>query len=168
MLDISDLKSLVAAIRPHVSSRGTLIGVEGHSTSGKTTLSKTLADQLGGTVVSTDDYVDSGSNHDSYPRRIRLGELRKDLAHVRSLQPVVFFEGICLRRTLELISLVPKIFVYCKRISRAGLWADDPQNHTENGRPLPGLSWVDLQSVVYHLRAKPLENADLVYAWQEE
>jgi len=168
MSDISDLNSLLAAIKPRLNSAGSLIAIEGHSTAGKTFLSRALAAASGGVPIGTDTYVDKNRKADTYLDHITVEKLGLDLNQLRRSHRIVFIEGICLRDTLQSLNVTPQVFVYCKRISQAGLWTDDPQNYLENGSPRSDLSWVDQQSVVYHLRARPLENADIVYARHEE
>jgi len=167
MPDIYELKSLAVAVKTHITSPGALIGIEGHSTAGKTTLSTAFAAAIGGAAIATDNYIDRDSNANNYADRIQLEKLRLALTESRRSHQAVLIEGICLRDTLQRLELVPQAFIYCKRISQGGLWADDPENYLDDGSPRSDLSWVDRQSVVYHLLARPLENADLVYAWQE-
>ncbi len=147
MSDISDLNSLLAAIKPRLNSAGSLIAIEGHSPAGKTFLSKALAAASGGVPIGTDTYVDKNRKADTYLDHIMVEKLALALNQLRRSHRIVFIEGIC---------------------SPAGLWTDDPQNYLENGSPRSDLSWVDQQSVVYHLRARPLENADIVFARHEE
>ena len=84
MSDISDLNSLVAAIKRHTTAPGSLIGIEGHSTAGKTTLGTDLADVCGGAAIATDTYVDRDSKVGTYPGRIMLQKLGADLARQRA------------------------------------------------------------------------------------
>ena len=168
MSDISDLNTLVAAIKLRLKNAGSLIAIEGHSTAGKTVLSNALAGACGGAPIGTDGFVDKDRNADTYVDHIVLDKLAAALNQLSREHPVVFIEGICLRDTLRSLNVTPQAFVYCKRITQAGLWADDPQNYLERGSPRSDLSWVDQQSVVYHVRARPLENADLIYARHED
>ena len=72
----------------------------------------------------------------------------------------LFIDGICLRDTLARCGLTAGAFVYCRRITQAGLWADDPQDRTHQDRPnRDDPSWVDWQSTDYHLREHPLETS---------
>jgi len=47
----------------------------------------------------------------------------------------LLIDGICLRDTMAQCGLRVGVFVYCRRITRAGLRADDPQNSARQGRP---------------------------------
>lgn len=149
-------------------SVGTLIGIEGHSTSGKTTLAIRLATVFDGACISTDNYIDRQSDAEAYSDRILVAKLLEEITRLRKTARVVFVEGICLRDSLRRVSIAPTTFIYCKRITQAGLWADDPLNYLDKkGLPLSTLSTVDRMSVEYHLRTLPLEKADIVYARQE-
>src|SRR5207302_9604393 len=143
MSDISDLVTLVATIKPRLKRAGSLIAIEGHSTAGKTVLSNALADACGGAPIGTDAFVDKDRNAGKYVDLIVLHKVAAALTQLRRKHPVVFVEGICLRDTLRSLNVTPQAFVYCKRISQAGLWADDPENYLENGSPRSDLSWVD-------------------------
>ena len=145
---------------------GRVIGIEGHSTSGKSHLGKELANASGATLISTDTYARERQHGDRYQDLIDLARLRADVV-VGSERRFVFVEGICLRDVLNAADVKPDLFVYIKRITAAGLWADDPENYLTDGRPNPDLSWVDRQSALYHIQHSPLEFADFVYERRE-
>jgi hypothetical protein len=168
-IGVSDFPTLVTTLRARIGGTpAAIIGIEGHSTSGKTTLATDLALACGGERISTDMYVDRQSDALAYSDRIFSEKLLTDLARLRREKTVVFIEGICLRDTLRLVGIAPESFIYCKRITQAGLWADDPLNYVDaHGRPQSTLSTVDGMSVEYHLRVFPLEKADIVYLRQE-
>jgi hypothetical protein len=119
-------------------------------------------------VVSTDDYANSSSTAYEYPERLDLDRLRRELSAATSEHPVVVVEGVCLRWVLQELGIAPSIFIYCKRISTAGLWTDDPANYVKGGALTEGLNWADGQSVGYHNRECPLERADIVFSRTEE
>jgi len=168
MQDFNSVEALIVAVRQRVGdARGFVVAVEGHSTSGKSYLSKNLAKHLGASVISTDLYAREGSQAPSYVDRMALDRLSLDLTRFARAGGVII-EGICLRDTLRALALVPRPFIYVKRISPAGLWADDLENYLEHGQPASGLSWTDSQSVAYHLRESPQDRADFIYARTEE
>ena len=139
-----------------------LVGVEGHSTAGKSTLATDLGHRLDGRVFSTDGYVEATREVETYVEMLRLDELARDLAAAPDSFVVV--EGICLRPTLRATPCGrARLFVYCKRITQAGLWADELENYFEDGNPASWLSWVDRQSVIYHTEERPDEKADVVF-----
>jgi hypothetical protein len=164
----NSIEHLIDAVEQRVGdAHGLIIAVEGHSTSGKSYLSEDLAKRVGATAVSTDLYAREGSTADAYVDRMDLDRLHRDLNQFRQAGAVII-EGICLRDTLHGLAIVPRLFVYVKRITTAGLWADDLENYLEHGRPASWLSWTDQQSVAYHLRERPEERADFVYERTEE
>ena len=168
--EFSNPRALVRAIQHRLSTgRGALVEIDGHSTSGKTHLSEILADLDQSVALGTDAYADPSRRSGNYPDRLDLKKLAADLANLTKARPRTYIEGICLRDTLARLRLTASLFVYCKRISQAGLWPDDPENYlTSDGQPSNDLSWVDRQSVEYHLRAHPLEHADFVFLRQED
>jgi hypothetical protein len=169
MREFVDLASLVLALQQEIApGEGAIIAIEGHSTSGKTTLGEDLAERLSAASLSTDAYARPESTARSYVERLQHDQLRADLDRLMVNRALIVIEGIALRDTLRKVSAVPQVFVYVKRMSPAGLWADDLENYLESGRPAGWLSWTDRQSVEYHLRESPHERADMVYVRAEE
>jgi hypothetical protein len=164
----SSIDSLNIAVTKRVgNAQGFVVAVEGHSTSGKTYLSKDLSRRVGATAVSTDSYARESSEAPSYVDRMDLERLSRDVNRFKQVGPVII-EGICLRETLRALAIVPGLFIYVKRVTPTGLWADDLENYVEHGQPASWLSWTDRQSVAYHLREHPQERADFVYERTEE
>jgi hypothetical protein len=149
------------------SGRAQLVAIEGHSTCGKSFLARCLASAQGAIRVSTDCYADPGKVAETYTQKLDLDALRGDLSKLCDRFETVFVEGICLRDTLSAIGRSPDTSVYLKRITQAGLWADDPENYAPNGILEPGLSTVDSWSVRYHLDSDPLARADAVLVRRE-
>ena len=164
------LDELIVALRKLRNAGRTLVvGIEGHSTSGKTTLGKLLAIRFAAPHVGTDSYVDRDKDADSYVGILDLPRFKAAVQAELGKYDFLFIDGICLRDTLAQCGLRAGVFVYCRRITQAGLWADDPQNSTHQGRPnRDDPSWVDWQSTDYHLREHPVERADLVYDRHED
>ena len=164
------LDELIVALRKLRNAGRTLVvGIEGHSTSGKTTLGKLLAIRFAAPHVGTDSYVDRDKDADSYVGILDLPRFKTAVQAEPGKHDFLFIDGICLRDTLAQCGLRAGVFVYCRRITQAGLWADDPQNSTHQGRPnRDDPSWVDWQSTDYHLREHPVERADLVYDRHED
>lgn len=169
MREFTDIASLVVALQDGiVQGKGAVVAIEGHSTSGKTTLSKALSERLNAVPLSTDAYARPGSTAGGYVERMEHERLGADVDRMVANGALVLIEGIALRDTLRKVSTVPYVFIYVKRITPAGLWADDPENYLKAGRPASWLSWTDRQSVEYHLRESPHERADMVYIRTEE
>lgn len=145
-----------------------LIAVEGASTSGKTHLAKALTQAQSACFLSTDRYYNTGVLGERYQDELRLEEIRTDVAALRCGHQRVVVEGICLRDTLELIDVRPDVYVYCKRISPAGIWHQDPEADglldPESGSIQALIDW---WSHEYHLRSEPHLVADVVFEWNE-
>lgn len=164
-LEVSDLVEVLDEIeRRHSQGPLGVIGVEGHSTSGKTCLAEKIGSRFGWTVLGTDAFLEEGCVTQQYTQCLDANRL--DEAVSGAARPLVI-EGIALADSLQLIGAPPDLTVYCKRISPAGLWVDDPLNHTADGVPNQDLSMVDHWAVEYHLRRDPVNEADLVYSWVE-
>ena len=160
----TDMQPLASAIVNRLDrSRDAIIGLEGHSGAGKSMLAAALARACDAVVVSTDAFVDTKPNANTYLEYLSLDRLAAALTDALAGGDTVLVEGICLRDTLRALGVVPELYVYVKRITPAGLWADDPDNLSEHGEPLAFLPWVDRQSVRYHLCEAPLAHADFVY-----
>lgn len=98
-----------------------VVAIEGASTSGKTKLAEKLAQGRRTRVVSTDEYYQEGLLGERYQDGLRLEDLGEDLIRLRTASDRLIIEGICLRDTLELIGQKPDVYVYCKRLSAAGV-----------------------------------------------
>lgn len=146
-----------------------IIAVEGASGSGKSELGEKLARGSRAHVVSTDRYYNEGVLGDRYQDGLRLDELKEDLIPLRTESERLVVEGICLRDTLGLIGLKPDAYVYCRRISPAGVWNDDPELEDfpdPNSRSSQGR--IDWWSNQYHLRTHPHQIADFLFEWRED
>lgn len=169
MREFLDTDSLAAAVKVYLARepRG-VVAIEGHSTSGKSHLGRDLAKRLDAVVLETDSYARDGSDAPTYLEAIDVGRLGSDLDRHAGEGGRVIMEGICLRDTLRELAITPTLFIYVKRMTPAGLWADELENYLEDGRPAEGLSWTDYQSVEYHVRERPEDRADFVYVRTEE
>ena len=144
-----------------------IVGVEGASGSGKTSLAKLVATEPAH-AISTDAYYETGVKGQKYLDGIKLETLSEDLRKSISAYERVVVEGICLRDTLAKVGVSPNLFIYCKRISSAGIWNDDPQFHSpisEVAKCTQGL--IDCWSHEYHVESEPHLVADIVYEWRE-
>lgn len=165
-MEFSDLDRLAAAIQKERQRRPIeVLAIEGHSTSGKSHLAAALGDRLGMAVVSTDRFLSPGCETCRYVECLDLARLK---SAVLGMDAPCIIEGIAAAESLGLIERSADLTVYCKRITAAGLWADDLANYLVQGRPAPDLSMVDRWSVEYHLRRDPEKNSELVYRWVEE
>jgi hypothetical protein len=156
VIEVTSEAELVAALRAIPAAN--VVAVEGHSLSGKSTTSRHLAAALSWQLIGTDAFAQQGCKAPTYVACLDVGRLAVAIAG-RGQAPLLV-EGICVRDTLEAVDVVPSLYVYIKRITQAGRWAEDP----ESAPSLSDLSLVDRWSATYHSRAKPLERADIVFA----
>jgi hypothetical protein len=164
-MEVSDLDEVLKGIeKARSKALLTVIGVEGHSTSGKTWLAEQICVRFGWTVLSTDAFLHEGCETKRYIECLDTEKLERAVSE--ATRPLVI-EGIALADSLDRIGLAADLTVYCKRISPAGLWVDDLLNHTIGGVPNPDLFTVDYWAVEYHLRKDPVAGADLVFRWVE-
>jgi hypothetical protein len=170
MTDVFDQPQLLqAALRSHYTGeQHLLIAIEGHSSAGKSTLCTTLSRLAGSPSFGTDSYSRQRGSADNYCDLVDAERFAVDVRSAIENFWITFVEGICLRDVMDQGRMIPDLTVYCKRISAMGLWNDDPTYNVERGKPRMGLSWVDSQSVLYHLKSLPLKRSDYVFVWREE
>jgi hypothetical protein len=163
MREFDEFEPLARAVKELVDpASGAVIAIEGHSTSGKSFLTKSLGDRLEIPALETDSFARQlRSADETYLALIDTAGLLGEISRLTNSGSRVMVEGICLRDTLTAIAIAPKLFIYVKRITAAGLWADDPDNELDG-------NWVDRQSIDYHARERPLERADFVYLRRED
>lgn len=168
---------------------GAIIGVDGYTGVGKTTLAGQIANEIGGKVLSLDSYLEK--NRGRYLPNLRIEEFRNDLNDARG--PLVI-EGVCLLAALSIIGVQLKKLIYVKRIGHYGTWKDrrecNPQEPVEDairkleedvrsyreisGRPNesgstgPGTKSGPLPELVkelmrYHAEYRPHAQADYVF-----
>lgn len=164
-MEFSDFEQLVEELEKARRQRSLrIIGVEGHSTSGKTCLAERIGARLRLEVIGTDAFLQEGCETKRYIECLETKEL--ETAVSVAARPLII-EGIALADSLEEIGATADLTVYCKRISSAGLWVDDLLNYQTEGVPNPNLSMVDHWAVEYHLRRDPVANTDLIFRWVE-
>lgn len=145
--------------------RPALIGVEGFTGSGKSTISNDLGQDLKAVVIHTDDYVIAGDESLPYPERLDYGRITTAITLARTRESVIVVEGICLRVVLDRLSLSADLIVYVKRVASNGLWHDgfhleefEAGNAIEEDHEEPHQS-----DFSYHAKARPHERADLFF-----
>ena len=105
-------------LRASGSSR---IAIDGTDGSGKTTLAKELASELGVAVFHLDDFV--AKNRGTYIANLDAAKLANSLGQSSEGWVV---EGVCILRALEALPLEPDVLVYVKRMSH-GHWSDEDE-----------------------------------------
>jgi len=98
--------------------QGAIIGIDGWTGVGKSTLAKALTEETGGTSYDIDEALDR--DRQCYTSALRLDEIEQNL----SGEGLLFVSGICLRQVLELVKVQAEAYVYVKRMATWG-WADE-------------------------------------------
>lgn len=96
-----------------------LIAIDGTDGSGKTTLAKELASELGVAILHLDDFV--VKHRGAYIANLDAVELANS---IRQSNEGWVLEGVCMLQALEALSLEPDALVYVKRMSH-GHWSDE-------------------------------------------
>ena len=181
----TDLEKLHAWLTSQTSDPPLVVGIEGASESGKTTLANYLTTRPREHVVHTDDSCTDGFRGDEYVDGLKLKELEEEFGNIPSDSDRIVIEGICLRDTLAKIDTkrTVSLFIYCKRYKH-GYWLDDPAEwpsalgtidemhreefgnvvDTENMSRSTG-AFVDWWCRKYHGRVCPHLLADIIYRW---
>lgn len=162
METVTSMVELCARLR--ALAPGTLVGLEGFCSSGKTPLANELGERMQMSVFHTDEFARKFDAPPSYPECVDIHYLRRAMEMGAPSRPSII-EGICLRDVLALVGISPTIFVYLKRIGRNGLWYDGLHlEDFEAGHTIPGLTEEPhLSDFKYHTRSRPHECADLIY-----
>ena len=154
-----DLHDHIASLR---ASGGSIIcSIDGHRQSGKTSLADRLALHLQAKAIHTDGFRIPRREGQPYVDQLSLEELAGEFG----TEGLILVEGICVGWTMKRLKLSVPHRLYCKRMTDAGLWADDTLNFLVDGVPDSGLSPFDQEVVRYHLESEPDAHATVVYAW---
>jgi hypothetical protein len=98
---IITLDSLFAALRERPSSTAPIVGIDGHSTSGKTTLGRALVKWDGRRLFSTDCYARQRREGEAYSDLIELARLRNEIDEASANEPLLLIEGFVYASFLE-------------------------------------------------------------------
>lgn len=167
MAIVTDIAELHATLRSKLPpDRSSLIGIDGFSGSGKSSLACTLCREPGFICISTDRFYNEGTLGRSYADGLRLNELKADILTLQNGARSVIVEGICLRETLAALGLEADLTIYVKRLGPTGIWYDDLDLCLSiEGYEHTAGHWIDTWSKQYHHRFRPHEQADIVYEW---
>lgn len=168
---VVDQAETVEAIRSAIvnrdQSRTAVIGVDGFMSSGKSTLSRELARQLGAVHLEIDHYADPAREATSYIGKLRVSELAADFTTLSLANASLIIEGVCLRRVLCAIGVRADVFVYVKRLSQAGLWHDGLHLEDFASETPDSDDWLNTDVNSYHLICRPHERADIIFERHE-
>ena len=115
-------------------SRPTVIGIDGWTGVGKTTLATSLARATGGSTFDVDDALVRDQR--CFVPALQLDAIRDGLAEPKGL---LFVSGICLRQVLELAGREADVHVYVKRMAMWG-WVDEDELTGGSLPEIPGAS----------------------------
>lgn len=149
----------------HMLSSGSVVGLEGFSSAGKTELANRLSKELNWSSYSLDLFANQNKLIGSYIERIDSERLRHSLRQ-RDASGIVLIEGICLRDILDLVDQKVNLYIYIKRLSANGIWHDGlcHEDFIVNSPIYPEPHNSDHK---YHARIYPQDCAGIVYEWEE-
>ena len=145
-----------------------IVGLDGFTTAGKTTLADRLSMLLNADVVSTDDHIEIRGGNRGYVDRLNLAGIKDSVEKSIRAGRRIILEGICLREIIA-CSAIPTgsiAHVYVKRISKnSDLWHDgyhlEDFKRGDHVAPEPHLS-----AFRYHEKVCPHKLANFEYCWR--
>ena len=78
-----------------------IVGVDGFTGSGKSTLSTALVGSLGARLLSCDEYVDRSVKEESYCAMLRRADLIYDFRQALESHSTVILDAVCLREVVS-------------------------------------------------------------------
>lgn len=138
-----------------------IIGIDGWTGVGKSTLASALANQLNASTYDLDTALIRDRQH--YVAALKIDEIATALTGRSGL---LLVSGICLRQVLEMTGHAADAHIYIKRMATWG-WADED----ELSGPMAGISGslggdnTRQEMRDYHVRYQPHLNADFEFRW---
>ena len=116
----------LASLLADLNNGPAIIGVDGWSGVGKTTLARNLANAVKGSAYDIDSALDRDKK--SFVPSLRLDEIRTALS---SPARIIFVSGVCLRQVLQGATVSAVAHIYLKRMASWG-WADEDELVEQN------------------------------------
>lgn len=150
-----DLKDLVRAMEA-THRRSGIMGIDGWTGVGKTTLAQQLATSLGASFYDLDSALTR--DQQSYLSALRLSEISGALANTAG---AIVVSGICLRHILKRVERRADTNIYLKRMAVWG-WADEDEIVVRASCecPVSGADRLRQEMREYHSAFAPHRNAD--------
>jgi hypothetical protein len=150
-----DVDALAGALRDRFAGAA-IIGIDGWTGVGKTTLAQALVSKLGGSFYDLDAALIRDQKR--YVSALRGDEIQRALHECRG---VLFVSGICLRQVLEGIGSHADAHIYVKRMATWG-WADEDELSGRSIPEIPGASGEKVREELrlYHEVYEPQAIAD--------
>ena len=151
----SSVDALVGDLRRRLGG-ASIVGIDGWTGVGKTTLAQRLASELHGAAYD----LDSALTHDLkvYISAIRLEEIAQAVADAPG---ILFVSGVCLREILKRAEIQADAHIYVKRMASWG-WSDEDEMAGQGVAEIPGASGEFLRAEMrqYHGQWRPHQIAD--------
>ena len=176
-LVVESVQALARALAASgATARGSLIGLDGALGSGKSTLGRALAHQIGARLVEGDLFLVHGKLR--YPQALDIPCLKNVLTRALAYSKPVIFESVLLRLVLRDLGFGAHSTVYVRRMLPSGAFAD-----SELFRPQPELAaslaeaneiressgcvaedpLLPIEVLEYHLAEKPVGHATFLF-----
>lgn len=155
----TELDALATQLSAHFPG-GAIVGIDGWTGAGKTTLAKALAGRLNGSAYDLDSALIP--DRKCYLPALRLNEIAEALG---TRSGFLFVSGICLREALDRAGCAADVHIYVKRMATWG-WPDEDE--LEGGalselRGSTGGEAMRQEMRIYHERELPHLRADFEY-----
>ncbi|MBI1928061.1 hypothetical protein HYR99_27935 [Candidatus Poribacteria bacterium] len=176
---VSDVPQLTDWLRERsVDQQPSIIGVDGTTGCGKTTIARQIAQTLNLEHVELDSVLEK--HQGGYADYINYHELRRLIDRAAQFPRSIVVEGICLLKILDRIQVTPDILIYIKHVNAYGDWYDDryyePRENPQEaihefdselsrlasrGKEFP--ADCEKEIIQYHQTYKPTVKADCVF-----
>ena len=133
-----------------------IVGIDGWTGVGKTTLAQLLSGKLQGSFYDLDTALIRDQKH--YVAALRSDEIRQVLSEADGL---LFVSGICLRHVFQEVGMAANAHIYMKRMATWG-WADEDEISGLAAPEIPGASGEKVREELrlYHGSYQPQLVAD--------